>query len=225
MLLSGSRSAVLGTAAALLYLAALGGKKGIGALVAGGTISVATLWFLTPYMPHGSTLYRLFGHGTLRNQVAASNDQHLEVAHDAVREIGQHPFTGLGFGQGLDAHNLFLEAANVGGVLGVIGLCMIWATFLALWLRGFTWPNRREHALPLAMLAAVLGYFVLGQLENIIWDRHLWFFIALTLFAARADRSPAQDGDHPHAEHLADRRDLGTSLPAASPVGGAHART
>ncbi len=225
MLLSGSRSAVLGIAGALLYLAALGGKKGMGALVAGGIVSTVMLWFLTPYMPHGSTLYRLFGHGTLTNQVAASNNQHLEVTHAAVREIGQHPFTGLGFGQGLDAHNLFLEAANVGGVLGVIGLCMIWGTFLALWLRGFTLPDRREHALPLAMLAAVLGYFVLGQLENIIWDRHLWFFIALTLFAARDHRSPGQDGDHPHAAHLAHRRDLGSSLLAAGPLGGSHART
>ena len=225
MLLSGSRSAVLGTTAALLYLAVLAGKKGIGALVAGSALSAVVLYLLTPYMPQGSTLYRLFGHGQLNSQVVASNNQHLEVAHDAVREIGQHPLTGLGFGQGLDAHNLFLEAANVGGVLGVVGLCMIWGTFLVLWIRAFTQPDRREHALPLAMLAAVLGYFVLGQLENIIWDRHLWFFIALTLFAARAHGTPGQDGEGSHAAHDTHRRDEAASLLAPRPLGGAHART
>lgn len=222
MLLSGSRSALLGMVAAVVYLALLAGKRGVLGLVGGGVVSATGLYLLTPFMPQGSTLYRLFGHGELQHQTVASNNQHLEVAYDAIKEIGEHPFTGLGFGQGLDAHNLLLEAANIGGVLGVVGVCLIWGTFLTLWVRSFRWPDKRDHALPLAMLAAVLGYFVLGQLENIIWDRHLWFFISLTLFAALEPtaRRASQDGDEPDATHAVDGRDLDAPAVAPLAVGG-----
>lgn len=223
MLLSGSRSALLGTVAAVVYLAVVAGKRGVLGLLVGGGLATVALWFVTPYMPHGSTVYRLFGHGQLQNQVVASDNEHIAVAVDAIREIGQHPFTGLGFGQGLDAHNLFLEAANVGGVLGVIGLCLIWGTFLTLWLRSFRWPDKRAHALPLAMLAAALGYFVLGQLENIIWDRHLWFFLALTLFAA-AEPGPTTAEDDDHEPEAAHRGDAAGATVAPEPVGGPGAR-
>ena len=223
MLLSGSRSALLGLVAALVYLAFLAGKRGVLGLVGGGLLGTAALYLATPYMPQGSTLYRLFGHGELNQQVVASNNEHLAVAFDAIKEIGRHPFTGLGFGQGLDAHNLFLEAANVGGVLGLIGLCLIWGTFLTLWVRSMSWPAKREHALALSMLAAVLGYFVLGQLENIIWDRHLWFFMALALFAA-LEPPPIPHGDDAHATDAADGRVLAATPVAPLPVGGAGTR-
>ena len=53
-----------------------------------------------------------------------------------------------------------------------------------------------------ALLAALAGYFVLGELENIIWDRHLWFFITMALFAlapTRADPDDAQGAQEPAA--------------------------
>ena len=112
-----------------------------------------------------------------------SNADHIQKARDAIEEIGRHPWTGLGFDQGLDAHNLLLESANVGGILGVLGFLTIWGTIGALLVRQLVIGVRREHALRASALAALVGYFVLGMLENIIWDRHLWFFITVALFA------------------------------------------
>ena len=38
-----------------------------------------------------------------------------------------------------------------------------------------------------------LGYFVLAQFENILWDRHLWFFLTLPLLAAPRTRVDEAD--------------------------------
>lgn len=193
-LLTGSRSALLGTMAALGYLALLGRWPAIRAALGLGLLAVVALAVALPFMPQGSTVFRLLGRGELTGHVALSNADHIEKAREAIEEIGRHPWTGLGFGQGLDAHNLLLESANVGGVLGVLGFLMIWGTIGALLVRQLSLGVRREDALRASVLGALVGYFVLGMLENIIWDRHLWFFITVALFAlapTRADESDA----------------------------------
>lgn len=144
-------------------------------------------------MPQGSTVFRLLGRGELTGHVALSNADHIQKARDAIEEIGQHPWTGLGFGQGLDAHNLLLESANVGGVLGVLGFLTIWGTIGALLVRQLRFGVRRQDALRASVLAALTGYFVLGMLENIIWDRHLWFFITIALFALAPTKADPED--------------------------------
>jgi hypothetical protein len=198
-LLTGSRSALLGTLAALGYLALLGRWPAIRAALGLGLAGVVALAAALPFMPQGSTIFRLLGRGELTGHVALSNADHIQKARDAIEEIGDHPWTGLGFGQGLDAHNLLLESANVGGVLGVLGFLTIWGTIGALLVRQLAIGVRREDALRASGLAALTGYFVLGMLENIIWDRHLWFFITVALFALAPTRADASDSGHDDA--------------------------
>jgi hypothetical protein len=212
-LLTGARSALLGTLIALAYLAVLGRRRGImiagGLTVAGAVVLAAAM----PFLPAGSTLHRLFG-GELTGLVLLSNSAHLQDARDALAEIGQHPLTGLGFAQGLDAHNLFLESANMGGVLGVAGFLLIWGTIGVLLVRQLRYGVRREHWVRAAPLVGVMGYFVLAQLENMLWDRHLWFFITVALFAlppTKADRDDRQ-GDQTIGSTPAS-----AASPAASP--------
>lgn len=212
-LLTGSRSALLGTLAALGYLALLGRWPAIRAALALGLVGVVALAVALPFMPQGSTIFRLLGRGELTGHVDLSNADHIQKARDAIEEIGRHPWTGLGFDQGLDAHNLLLESANVGGILGVLGFLTIWGTIGALLVRQLVIGVRREHALRASVLAALVGYFVLGMLENIIWDRHLWFFITVALFALAPTR--ADEGDPGHDDAPTDES-VGASLEITS---------
>jgi hypothetical protein len=75
----------------------------------------------------------------------------------------------------------------------VLGFLLIWGTAGALLVRQLVLGVRREDALRASVLAALLGYVVLGMLENIIWDRHLWFFITVALFALPPTRADAPD--------------------------------
>lgn len=192
-LLTGSRSALLGTMAALGYLALLGRWPAIRVSLGLGLAGVIVLAVALPFMPQGSTIFRLLGRGELTGHVALSNADHIQKARDAIEEIGAHPWTGLGFGRGLDAHNLLLESANVGGILGVLGFLTIWGTIGALLVRQLVLGVRREDALRASALAALVGYFVLGMLENIIWDRHLWFFITVALYALPPTKADPDD--------------------------------
>jgi hypothetical protein len=210
-LLTGSRSALLGTMAALGYLALLGRWQGIRAALGMGLVGVVAVALALPFMPQGSTVFRLLGRGELTGHVALSNADHIQKARDALAEIGRHPWTGLGFDQGLDAHNLLLESANVGGILGALGFLMIWGTIGLLLLRQLAIGVRREDALRASALAALAGYFVLGMLENIIWDRHLWFFITVALFAlapTRADASDRERDDAPTEDSVGASREI-----------------
>lgn len=191
-LLTGARSALLGTLLALGYLAVLGRARGLkiasGAAAAAGVALAATM----PFLPQGSTLHRIFG-GELSGLVGLSNGEHVQDALDALAEIGAHPLTGLGFAQGLDAHNLFLEAANMGGVLGLAGFFLIWGTIAALLVRQLRYGVRRKDWLRASLLVGVAGYFVLAQLENMVWDRHLWFFITVALYALPPNKADPDD--------------------------------
>jgi hypothetical protein len=212
-LLTGARSALLGTLIALAYLAVLGRRRGLtiagGLTLAGAVVLAAAM----PFLPAGSTLHRLFG-GELTGLVLLSNSAHLQDARDALAEIGQHPLTGLGFAHGLDAHNLFLEAANMGGVLGVAGFLLIWGTIGVLLVRQLRYGVRREHWVHAAPLVGVMGYFVLAQLENMVWDRHLWFFITVALFALPPTKA---DPDDPQGDQRIGSTAASAASPAASP--------
>ncbi|WP_107705276.1 O-antigen ligase family protein [Nocardioides allogilvus] len=208
-LLTGARSALLGTLLAVGYLAVLGRARGVA--IAGGMalLAAAVLAAAMPALPQGSTLHRIFG-GELTGLVTLSNGAHVQDALEAISEIGAHPLTGLGFAQGLDAHNLFLEAANMGGVLGLAGFFLIWGTIGALLVRQLRYGVRRKDWLRASLLVGVAGYFVLAQLENMVWDRHLWFFITLALYALPRTLADPDDRQDPQASGS-------TSTSAASP--------
>ncbi|MCA1648560.1 MAG: hypothetical protein LC797_24895, partial [Chloroflexi bacterium] len=187
-----ARSALVGAVVVVVYFAALARGRGVARLLGFGLVGGAALYLATPYMPQGSALYRLLGgSGALKNQVTGSNSQHLDALHTAISQIGTHPWTGTGFTAGLAAHNLELEAADIGGVLALVGIILVWGTVFALLWRQLRFGVPREHWLRASLLVGVLGYFSLAQFENIFWDRHLWFFVAVALLAAPAVGPPS----------------------------------
>lgn len=213
-LLTGARSALLGTLLAIAYLAVLGRGRGVSIAAGLAVVAGVVLAAAMPFLPQGSTLHRIFG-GELTGLVTLSNGAHVQDALEALSEIGTHPLTGLGFAQGLDAHNLFLEAANMGGVLGLAGFFLIWGTVGALLVRQLRLGVRRKDWLRASLLVGVAGYFVLAQLENMVWDRHLWFFITLALYALPPTKADPDDGQ---GAQVAGSTPLSAAEPDASPA-------
>jgi hypothetical protein len=184
VVLSGARSALIGAAVVILYLALLGRGTGIGWLVGIGVPAAIGLVIAAPLLPAGSAVNRLLGTGSKSFLVSGSNAQHLDALSTALNQIGSHPWTGVGFAAGLSAHNLELEAADIGGVLAVIGLVVVWFVILRIAWRQLRFGVPRELWGRACLPAGMLGYFCLAQFENIFWDRHLWFFACVSLLAA-----------------------------------------
>lgn len=190
MLLTGMRSAVLGTVVGLVYIAVCARLKGIALLAGGTTLGLALLVALVPYLPMSENLMRIIGRGERSGLLAASNEAHVRVLYESLAVLGTHPWTGVGFGEGLAAHNLVLQTVNLGGLIALIGLIVIWGTFFLVAFERFRVGVTKETVMRTCLLAAVIGYLVIAQFEPLIWDRHLWFFITLTLIAQRTDQEP-----------------------------------
>jgi hypothetical protein len=189
-LLTGMRSAVLGTFFGLLFVAACARWKGLLLFLGGGALSLGLLLALLPYLPMSENLARIVGRGERAAYVEASNSAHVSAFWDSIHVVGTHPITGVGFSEGQAAHNLFLQTINLGGVVALVGLFVIWGTYFLLMVQRLSVGFTREGSIPTFLLGAVVGYFVIAQFEPLIWDRHLWFFLILALYAQRP--SPAE---------------------------------
>lgn len=195
VLLSGARSALIGCVVVVLYFALLARGRGIIWLLSLGLPGAVGIWLINPYLPQGSAINRLLGQGPIGSTTSISNDQHVTVLQQAFDQVSKYPITGTGFSAGLAAHNLELEAMNVGGVLGLLGIVFVWSTVMWLLFRQLRYGIEREDWLRASLPVGLLGYFCLAQFENIFWDRHLWFFLTLALIAAPEPRRVA-----PHVE-------------------------
>lgn len=191
MLLTGMRSAVLGVVLGVIFIACCARLKGIALAVGGGILGLALLIALMPYLPASENLLRIVGRGERQGLLSASNDAHIAVFWDSLHVIGTHPWTGVGFGEALAAHNLVLQTVNLGGLIALIGLLIIWVTFFLVVFDRFRIGMTKDTSMQTCLLAAVIGYFVIAQFEPLIWDRHLWFFITLTYFVQRPDPNPS----------------------------------
>lgn len=194
MLLTGMRSAVLGVVVGVGFIACCARLKGIALAVGGGLLGFALLMALMPYLPASENLLRIVGRGERQGLLTASNEAHVQVFWDSLHVIGTHPWTGVGFGEALAAHNLVLQTLNLGGLIALIGLLLIWVTFFVVVFDRFRLGMTKSTAMNTCLLAAVIGYFVIAQFEPLIWDRHLWFFITLTFFAQRPDVTTPVEG-------------------------------
>jgi len=195
-LLSGTRSSTIGLIVGLVYLAFTARLKGITILGATGALALAVYFFIVPLLPQAASIQRAFGQGPLAALAGQSTNEHANQLVESFRFIGIHPWTGSGFSQGLIAHNLILQVASVGGLVALVGLFVVWSPFYLLLFRRLAVGMTRASVQQTCLLAGVLAYFVFAQFEPLIWDRHLWFFITLTLIAqTNAEGHTDRDGD------------------------------
>lgn len=181
VVLSGTRSAVLGMVAGLLFIAATARLRGLTLIAVGALSTITFLKFVVPFLPYRNNIDRAFGTGELASVTQRTNELHADLFHDVMRLLGEHPWTGVGFSEGQVAHNLVLQTASLGGVVAVLGLILMWTpmAFLTVGHLNAGWSS--GEAMRICTLAGVVGYFVFAQFQPLIWDRHLWFVVTLTV--------------------------------------------
>lgn len=210
VLISGTRTALLGAIIGLGLIVLAHRGKGILVAMGAAVAAVVAYFVVLPLLPNSANIGRTLGHAS---KSTLSDQAHAVALHQALGIIADHPFTGSGFSQGLFAHNLELQVVSVGGILGLAGLLVIWVPI------GLTAAQRvivgvtRESEFALCTICGIAAYFVFAQFEPLIWDRHLWFYIVLTLFL-----------QHPFNERLEPppRRAAPEKSASPEPVGSLH---
>lgn len=181
--MSGSRAALAGAVAlALIYLLlsrsiehglTLFGLSIVPLYLVGRTFSSDTA--------DSSPLGRLRGGGS-----ATLSDIDRDNLHAvAIDKFLHHPVLGAGFADASLAHNIYLQVAAAGGIIGVLFFLIIVASTMRqpLLLKG----HLRLLALP------VMGYALVGPLTPLIWDRYIWCVLALPFLVRLPDRDPPDD--------------------------------
>lgn len=199
VILSGTRSAVLGVVAGLVFLAITARLRGIIYLGTAGIAAITFLKLIVPFLPYRNNIERAFGTGELAGGTELTNSLHADALHEALALIGQHPWTGVGFAQGQVAHNLVLQVASLGGLLAILGLIVAWTPMAFFAAKHLSQGWTPEQGMRICTLAGVIAYLVLAQFQPLIWDRHLWFVVTLTMLvqvtSMKSDRtSSLEDG-------------------------------
>jgi hypothetical protein len=114
-----------------------------------------------------------------------ANEGREELAAVVIDRVDDNVLTGSGFAYATQAHNVYLQVLDIGGVLGVLSFAGLAGAILRSGLRG------RRDRLVAGALAAYAGYLVSGLVANSLWDRWLWFPIVIGL-AARAASTPSE---------------------------------
>lgn len=175
MALSGSRAGAVAVIVVLLTRIALG--RSVPAAIAtaiGGGIGWLALVKIAARLPDTSAPNRLLHPSA---SVEASDIERVGRLHDSIAAVEQHPWFGSGFLQATAAHDVFLQVAVAAGLIGAVGFVLAcWPTLGAL-RRSVPEPWRWLGLLP-------LGYFSAAVVSNNLWDRYVWFCLALGMLAA-----------------------------------------
>ena len=167
--LSGSRAALL-VAVAITALYPLLARSVPAALALFG-LAIAPLYVVGNALVEGEAgnnpLGRLLGGGS----ASASDLQREELIDVAVRQFLDNPVLGGGFGEVLEAHNIYLQIAAAAGIVGTAFYLVLLASVVREpFVRGGT---NRLLALP------ALSYVMVGLMTPLLWDRYIWCVLAL----------------------------------------------
>ena len=181
---SGSRAALLVAVAVAVLFVALERRVEVALALFG--LSIPALWIVGNALTGGGSMQnnvlgRLLGGGT-----AAGSDAEREyLAKVALDAFTSHPVLGIGLGDVMEAHNIYLQVA---AAVGIVGTAVYLVLLASVALRAITLPG------PYALLALpVLGYAMIGLMTTILWDRYVWAVLALPFlvrlgFLARTPR-------------------------------------
>lgn len=165
--ISGSRAALAVTALVAVVYPIMARSVRAGFVIMGAAI--AGLYVVGRAATSGEVsnniVGRLFGGGSATYSDMA-RDQLTEVA---VKDFVENPLLGAGFSEVLEAHNIYLQYAAAGGVIGLVFYLMVLA---AVALQPF------RVGAPLLVLPA-MSYILIGPLTTLLWDRYIWCLLAL----------------------------------------------
>lgn len=187
--LSGSRAAVVGGVFGLVALAIFMGRRRRGTLVAGLVVVVGLGAVAVPLTTSGGNVGLLVIERLLGNDDSSvvSDGARNEVRSEAIASTKANPLVGVGFSVVREAHNVYLQLLQAGGVLALLA----WMCFGA----GGVLESRRlsqdanappiVHELAPALGAVIALWMVMGLAQNTVYDRYLYLPIGL-LLACRA---------------------------------------
>lgn len=181
---SGSRAAlVVAVAVAVLFVAL---ERRVEVALALFGLAIPALWIVGNALTGGGSMQnnvlgRLLGGGT-----AAGSDAEREyLAKVALDAFTSHPVLGIGLGDVMEAHNIYLQVA---AAVGIVGTAVYLVLLASVALRAITLPG------PSALLALpVLGYAMIGLMTTILWDRYVWAVLALPFLVRLGDGAPEAD--------------------------------
>ena len=169
---SGSRTDLLAIAALAVIVPTL--QRSLWGGLAVGVVAAVILPIVVTYDPAGnstSALNRLFGAGG----GSASDDTRIGTIKTGLKLIAQSPL----FGNGYDTdttyviHNIYLQVLEAEGIIGMIGMIMVFGTFLLALRR----TRGVERALGYPALAVVMVGFVMPYLG----DHYIAFALGLSM--------------------------------------------
>lgn len=191
ILKSGSRAGVVGEVLLILMLLVLTGSTRILRWCIGVVLGVAVLLFLNliPY-DEQDALARLIGRDP--SAVAQSDFERAQLRAKAVEGIEQHPLTGAGFEEARVAHNVYLQVWGAAGLIGLAGMAILWIAALRGLLDGIS-----GNPWVLGASAAVVSFLIVAAASNILWDRYLWFTLALFVTGRTVHMEATVDAESP----------------------------
>ena len=166
---SGSRGGVLAIAALFtLYLALRGSLRAVLVGVFAGWLFVLVLASGAVNLAAGNPIARLVeGNPT----TYGSDDARRELISENLRDIGEDPLFGKGFGVITDIHVVYFQGWVGGGAIDAFVLMLLGLTMLVMPF----WQRPKD----LGLACAAAGIAVAWLFTNILTARDQWFFIGL----------------------------------------------
>jgi O-antigen ligase len=183
LLVSGSRAPLVASlvATAILPLINRGQRwRAIGWIGAVAAFLVVVAVAFAESTHHGlAAIQRITG----AVSVAYSNNFRIENFRAAVADIASSPLIGHGFQLVRQAHNIYLQVFEAGGILAFIPFLVFLVCVVAIgWrLARSTWLPGDRRMLATALTLSVLVWLVAGLVEDRIFDRFIYVPIGLLL--------------------------------------------
>jgi len=183
ILSSGSRAAIAGSCFSLILLIFFN-KTLINSLLLVFIIGLLSALILAAFNKEtlnllGFGVQRLFGFVS----VAESNLLRLEYYKEAYFDFSKNPLFGVGYGVVRQAHNIYLQILQAGGLLGFVGFYWFIIGFLSLgWnIRSNARFRIKNPLIVDALIVSILTWLVIGLFFNLIFDRFLYIPMGLLL--------------------------------------------
>jgi len=193
---SGSRTGLLVLAVLVLLVPLMARSIMLGAVVmSGAVVMVPRLIAYGRAADPSSALARLLGRGS----AAGSDDARLFGLHEALNQIRRNPVLGNGYSteHTYIVHNIYLQAFAAEGIIGLIGLLMMFAALIL----GLRSTNQRVRFLAYPALTAILS----GPFQPNMGDHYLGLSLGLSLLAAMRALDERRDPDPPDEAESASR--------------------
>lgn len=190
IMVSGSRAAVIGAVAGLILAPAMAGRGRRSPVAVALVVAMfAAIGVVTLNPSTADRLGLVVGPRLLGADPsgAGSDQERAAVQRSAIDSTLANPLVGTGFGVVRDAHDIFLQLLQAGGIFALLAMGVFWAGSVgeARWLARQANLPPPVRDLPAGLGASLMIWVILAFAENALYDRYLYIPIGL-LLAVRA---------------------------------------